>query len=203
MLYHGINKEKILKTLKSELEDLIFVFRYYLENEVLNQTVKILSKQVQAINPVYIINFNYTNTYEKYGFQREDVCCVHGTVKENNMVLGIKDEENEKDIDNIYFKKFFQRIQKHTDIIDWDRFQYNNKVKNMANTYFFGHSLSNTDGDLIRQIYKYSNKIFIFYLSNPKYNDYEQKVINLIDTLGKETVIQGMYRGNIDFLPIK
>ena len=33
--------------------------------------------------------------------------------------------------------------------------------------------------------------------------DYEQKVINLIDSLGKENVIQGMYSGKIEFVPIK
>lgn len=119
------------------------------------------------------------------------------------MVLGIRDVD-EKDINSIYFKKFFQRIQKHTDVIQWDKFGVKcslSGTERNATTYFFGHSLSNNDGDLINDIYENSRKIIIFHLESRK--DYEQKVINLIDTLGKESVIQGMYSGKIEFVPIK
>lgn len=61
--------------------------------------------------------------------------------------------------------------------------------------------LSNNDGDLIKDIYENSRNIIIFHLKGRK--DYEQKVINLIDTLGKESVIQGMYSGKIEFVPIE
>ncbi len=133
----------------------------------------------------------------------KDICYIHGSVQDNNMVLGIRDID-ETNMDSIYFKKFFQRIQKHTDVIQWDRFgkiQSLTETTREAITYFFGHSLSKTDGDLIRSIYVSSQKIIIFYLK--RHNDYEQKVINLIDTLGKEVVIQGMYSGQIEFIPIK
>ena len=119
------------------------------------------------------------------------------------MVLGIRDID-EKDIISIHFKKYFQRIQKHTDVIQWNRFEEYRGIGSLtqyAITYFFGHSLSNTDGDIIRSIYEKSCKIFIFHLERNK--DYEQKVINLIDTLGKESVIQGMYSGKINLIPIK
>ncbi len=43
--------------------------------------------------------------------------------------------------------------------------------------------------------------LIIFHLNGQK--DYEEKVINLIDTLGKENVIQGIYSGRIEFIPIK
>ena len=120
------------------------------------------------------------------------------------MVLGIRDV-NEKDIDSIYFKKFFQRIQKHTDVIKWDRFGQRSlsDTRREATTYFLGHSLSNTDGDIIRNIYDNSEKIIVFYLNKPNKMDYEQKIINLIDTLGKTDVIQGMYSERIVFMPIK
>ena len=171
--------------------------------ELRDNYIKKMSNQIEEINPDYVINFNYTNTYEHYGINRKNVCYVHGSVQDNNMVLGIRDID-EKDINSIYFKKFFQRIQKHTDVIQWDRFIEDHGLGskfNIANTYFFGHSLSNTDGDLIRSIYENSCKINIFHLNIQK--DYEQKVINLIDTLGKESVIQGIYSGKIKFIPIK
>lgn len=201
--YEGIDKNVILETLKCDLNDLIKLFKYYLEENVINQPVTKLSKQIESINPDYVINFNYTNTYEHYGINREDVCYIHGSVQDDNMVLGIRDID-EKDIDSIYFKKFFQRIHKHTDVIQWDRFgkiQSLTETSREATTYFFGHSLSKTDGDLIRNIFANSRKIIILHLKG--HNDYEQKVINLIDTLGKEIVIQGMYSGQIEFIPIK
>lgn len=201
--YEGIDKNSIMENLKRDLNDFIKLFKYYLEERVINQSVTKLSKQIEDINPDYVINFNYTNTYEKYGINRQDVCYIHGSVQDNNMVLGIRDID-ENNIDSIHFKKFFQRIQKHTDVIQWDKF---GKIQNLtetmreATTYFFGHSLSKTDGDLIRSIYENSRKIVIFHLVGNK--DYEQKVINLVDTLGKDVVIDGMYSGRIDFKQIR
>lgn len=202
-VYQGIDKNLIMETLTKDLNDLINLFKYYLLKNVMNQSIIRFSKQIENISPDYIINFNYTNTYEHYGINRKDVCYIHGSVQDNNMVLGMRDID-EKDIDSIQFKKYFQRIQKHTDVIEWNKFGKNQnltKTKGEVTTYFFGHSLSKTDGDLIRNIYENSCKIVIFHLKNQK--DYEQKVINFIDTLGKESVIQGMYSGKIEFIPIK
>ncbi|MBD5088693.1 MAG: hypothetical protein HDT30_07770 [Clostridiales bacterium] len=201
--YMGIDKNLVMEKLKNDLNDFIKLFKYYLEEKVINQPVTRLSKQIRNINPDYIINFNYTNTYEKYSINRQDVCYVHGSVQEDNIVLGIRDID-EKDIDSIHFKKFFQRIQKHTDAIEWNRFGKNQNLSETmreVTAYFFGHSLSNTDGDLIRSIYENSCEMIIFHLNGQK--DYVQKVINLIDTLGKESVIQGMYSEKIKFIPIK
>ena len=203
--YQGIDKEMVMYTLKRDLNDLIKLFRYYLEEKVINQSVKKLSQQIENIKPDYVINFNYTNTYELYGINRDDVCYIHGSVQDDNMVIGIRDID-EKNIDSIYFKKFFQRIQKHTAVIQWNKFGEVHSLSDPirdACTYFFGHSLSNTDGDIIRNIYDNSQKIVVFYLNKPNKKDYEQKVINLIDTLGKDNVIQGMYSGKIEFLPIE
>lgn len=201
--YEGINKELVTEKLNEDLNNLIKLFKFYLEEKVLNQPVKKLSKQIKKINPDYVINFNYTNTCEQYGVSRQDICYIHGSVQDNNIVLGIRDI-NEQDINFIYFKKFFQRIQKRTDSIQWKRFGENRSLTETmreATTYFFGHSLSKTDGDIIRSIYENSRKIIIFHLRGQK--DYEEKVINLIDTLGKEKVIQGVYSGRIELIPIK
>jgi len=201
--YEGIDKELLMRKLKEDLNDLIKLFKYYLEENVIDQPVSRFSNQIQEIHPDYVINFNYTNTCEQYGINVQDICYIHGSVQDNNMVLGIRDID-EKDINSIYFKKFFQRIQKRTNTIQWDKFIEDHGLGSkfsIAHTYFFGHSLSNNDGDLIRSIYENSCKIIIYYLNSQK--DYEQKVINLIDTLGKESVIQGMNSKKIDFQIIK
>lgn len=201
--YAGIDKKLIMEKLKEDLNSLINLFKYYLEKEIVNQTIERKSKQIEEISLDYVINFNYTNTCEEYGVNRQDICYIHGSVQENNIVLGIRDID-EKDINSIYFKKFFQRMQKHTDIIRWDEFEgdisFSGISKNI-NTYFFGHSLSNNDGDLIRNIYENSCKITIFHLKT--HNDYEQKIINLIETLGKEIVVQGIHSRKIEFIPIE
>lgn len=202
-VYQGIDKNLIMKTLIKDLNDVIKLFKYYLEENVINQSVARKSKQIESINAGYVINFNYTNIYEYYGINKQNVCYIHGSVQDNNMVLGIRDID-EKDINSIYFKKFFQRIQKHTDVIQWARFEEYHGIASptqYATTYFFGHSLSNNDGDIIRSIYEKSQKIIIYHLKGNK--DYEQKIINLIETLGKENVIQGMYSGKIELIPIE
>ena len=93
-----------------------------LEN-VIDQPVSRFSNQIQEIHPDYVINFNYTNTCEQYGINVQDICYIHGSVQDNNMVLGIRDID-EKDINSIYFKKFFQRIQKRTNTIPCDLFLF-------------------------------------------------------------------------------
>lgn len=207
--YQGINKSKVLNKLRLELEDLITVLKFYLETEVLDKDYGKLSQQIIDINPEYVINFNYTNTYKKYGILDKDVCFIHGSLNKNNMVLGIKDF-NENDIDFIYFKKFFQRIQKNSDTIDNRKFKHekfiiDEKIK-VQKTYihFFGHSLSNTDGDIIRNICVDDiDRIFIYYVKMKDNSDYEQKVINMIDVLGKESFINNFQTGKIQFIEIK
>ena len=76
--YQRINTELIIETLKRDLNNLIKLFKYYLEEKVINQSVTKLSNQIENIKPDYVINFNYTNTYEHYGINRQDVCYIHG-----------------------------------------------------------------------------------------------------------------------------
>lgn len=207
--YQGIIKSKMLEKLRSELEDLTIVFRFYLQNEVLDKDGDIVSKQILNIKPEYVINFNYTNTYKKYGIRDQNVCFIHGSVDKNNMILGIKDTD-ERDIDFIHFKKFFQRIQKKSDLIDTSRFEYEKFImngeyleKNEVYIHFFGHSLSDTDGDIIRNVCTGVDKIFIYYVGNKDNTDYEQKVINIINVLGKENAIESIQTGRIQFIKIK
>lgn len=69
----------------------------------------------------------------------------------------------------------------HTDTIQWNKLNEIESAKlykignysysywsNKPITYFFGHSLSNTDGDLIQNIFKNSEKIKIFYSTFPQ-----------------------------------
>lgn len=152
--------------------------------------------QIKAINPLYVISFNYTDTYKVYGIKPEDVFHVHGSLYKDNMVLGFNDDEPEN-LDFVYFKKYFQRMQKLTGYIDELKLYYNGDA---ALIHFYGHSMDKTDGDIIQKLRSMANGFVIY-----KYNqeDYEQKVINLIDVFGKKDATNMIQTGWIKFVPCK
>lgn len=131
---------------------------------------------IDRLTPDYVINFNYTDTYERiYGkgkvYHIHGKADLHHSVENNNMVLGIDeywigDEQNEKTNFTI-FKKFAQRIQKHTGN---DSYRYIAEIQKLfmgkktwtgnvdmtkthpdgvSEVYVFGHSLDVTDKDIL------------------------------------------------------
>ena len=170
-----------------DLERLTRALELYLGSFV--EVIPIESKipELENLKPDYVINFNYTHTYErkyKKGTDNEGtdnegtVYHIHGKVditrseEENNMVLGIDeywtgDKRDEKTNFTI-FKKFAQRIQKHTgndsykylkeiqDIFkkkekNWSGNVDTSKVHSdgISYVYIFGHSLDVTDKDIL------------------------------------------------------
>lgn len=132
---------------------------------------------IDRLTPDYVINFNYTDTYERiYGkgkvYHIHGKADLHHSVENNNMVLGIDeywigDEQNAK-TDFTIFKKFAQRIQKHTgnesyrylkEIQDQFMAKRNNwsgsvditkdHPDGVSEVYVFGHSLDVTDKDIL------------------------------------------------------
>lgn len=202
----GVNIKLILEDLKKELDDLIDMLNKYLINIVKIENCLKISPQIEKYNYSYVVNFNYTDTYKKYGIKEDDVLFVHGKlgVKENNIVLGF-DDDDERDLDTIYFKKYFQRIQKLTGIIDKSKFEkdiaqiFNDCEPDDVISHFFGLSMSNTDGDMIREIESLSDRCIVYYRNQ---KDYEQKVINLIDVFGKITAIEKIQTGEIELVEI-
>lgn len=197
----GLNKREILNFLKRELDDVIRVLQIYLKNHMgeKRESLKMID-QISDIHPSYVISFNYTDTYRIYGISPDDVFHVHGCLDEDNLVLGFNDEK-EENLDFIYFKKYFQRIQKLTGYLDIDRFCYVNEYgeSNYDSTivHFYGHSLDKTDEDIIKRLQKMSGG-FVIYTYNQV--DYEQKVINLIDIFGKESAMLMIESGFFRFV---
>lgn len=195
---YGINENEILKLLKCQLEDLIQLLKIYLVNSVDIKKDITKKSQIASINPKYVISFNYTDTYKIYGIKPKDVFHVHGSLDKDNMVLGFNDDD-EKNLDFIYFKKYFQRIQKLTGYIDKNRV-VSSDVKGFPEypiIHFYGHSMDKTDGDIIQKLCSMASGFVIY-----KYDqeDYEQKVINLIDIFGKEQATQMIQTGFIKFV---
>lgn len=194
----GLNKREILRMLKKQLDEVIELLRIYLKNQMNEKRESIKKiRQIEEIDPSYVISFNYTDTYKAYGIRPEDVLHVHGSLNKNNMVLGFNDDDPEN-LDFIYFKKYFQRIQKLTGYIDESKMikitlGFTDKPK----VHFYGHSMDKTDGDMIQKLRAMANGFVIY-----KYDqeDYEQKVINLIDVFTKDDAIKMIETGYIKFV---
>lgn len=196
----GLNKREIIKLLKNQLNEIVKLLQIYLSNHMKEKTDDLKKIcQIEAINPSYVISFNYTDTYTIYGIKAEDVFHVHGSLNKNNMVLGF-DDDDPKNLDFVYFKKYFQRIQKLTGYIDERKFIYEDERgishPNQMIVHFYGHSMDKTDGDIIQKLRSMASGFVIY-----KYNqeDYEQKVINLIDVFGKEETTEMIQTGWIKF----
>lgn len=140
---------------------------------------------------------------------------INGTLETNNMVLGIDEylpvERRNKEIEFIAFKKYYQRIFKGTGCrykewlfdmkersktieselkhqypaqIPFEKFT--NDARN--NLYILGHSLDETDKDILRDLILNDNVYTtIFYYSK---NDLGAKIANLVKVLEQDELIK-------------
>lgn len=193
-------EDYFFEIIKNELESLILLLSRYLANEELNLDITKQYNQIKLINPNCIINFNYTNIYEKIYGKTDDIIYVHGNLeKQNSMVLGVPDNDKIS-LDFIYFKKYFQRIQKRCRRLKTLKFIKHMGIASvLPTTYFLGLSMGRTDEDLIKFIIEKSSRVIIFYYDQI---DYEKKIINLIDIYGREKIEENIDQGDFQFVQL-
>ena len=188
-------KEKLL----SDLNDLTWMLEIYL-SKFLNRKSKTY-KFFETLNIDYIINFNYTETYNKLYKKNIPTHFIHGKIRNNdkdtiNMVFGIGDSINEED-DNyefIEFQKYYQRIIYKTGN-DYAKWLDNDEIMNI---FIFGHSVNEVDGDIIeRLITRKHTNIYIYYYDQQALNSI---VANLTRILGKDMIIDYTNKNKIVFL---
>lgn len=187
--------------LLTDLHRLISAFELYLTEYVNAGCISLLSPDIRSIsyNIDAVLSFNYTKTYAKlYDEGGEiDYDFIHGEVRgegetvddimdANNMVLGIDeylpDDERNKKVDFIEFKKFYQRIHKETGC------KYKNWMEEIDEVYIFGHSLDTTDGDTLRDLILNDYvDVTIFYVDKKRYG---QQIANLVKVIGQEELIR-------------
>ena len=182
------NLEKNLNELTNMLKD------YLLEQDISDIDYKI----------THVLSFNYTDTFRKLysKLDNDKIDFIHGSLNKNNLVLGInetltEDTEN-KIVDTVYFKKYFQRIYKKTDYkyIDWlDHV-------NFDTVYIHGHSLDESDKEILEKIInsvlkKDTSTVKIFYYDE---KHYRQEVTNLIKVLGKDVFQKYYFQNRIIFI---
>ena len=156
-----------------DLNKLTRCLEIYLSDYINNLPVSKRLPDILGLKVDKVLSFNYTNTYERlYGKDNPDIeyDYIHGKadiahdINSCNLVLGIDEylpeEEKDKNTEFIQFKKFFQRIYKKTgcEYVNWlKEYEENNIGRNASfeadelNIYIFGHSLDETDRDILRR----------------------------------------------------
>lgn len=217
-MQYGILKKKILEDLRKEFDEFIQAFELYLYEFVYKRDDVDILKQIKDIDITTVISFNYTLTEKLYGINEEDVHHIHGMLRndlsigKNNMVMGVK-EQKEQNMAYIYFVKYFQRIQKASGIkykeLITRKTIDNNVMHSDYILHIYGHSLDETDEDILKYVIGDKmesgkmnlkpKKVVIFYYNDV---DYEQKVINLIKLYGRQMVEEYMEKGLFEFVEI-
>ena len=127
------------------------------------------------------------------------------------MVLGIdeylEDEDKDKNIEFIQFKKFFQRIYKRTGCkyVDWVSSNGKRYVDEQfeIEIYICGHSLDTTDNDVLSEIINYNrSRIKIYYLNKQVMG---KQITNLVKMIGQDTLVSSVYgdSAKIEFIEQK
>ncbi len=125
--------ENFTSFLNKELDRLIRTLEIYISYFVNKIDVVRKSPDIKALNPDYILSFNYSDTYERvYRIDKKCECdYIHGqadianNVSSCNMVLGIDEyldgDSKKTELEFLTFKKYYQRIYKSTGnaYLDW------------------------------------------------------------------------------------
>lgn len=221
-----ISIRDLRKLLLYDLKRLTYALKLYLSHFLDFSKCQLRSPDILAINPNYIINFNYTDTYEKLYSQSLNVCHIHGlcekesSIETNNMVLGIDEywSDDEKDLHTNFtvFKKFAQRIQKRTSV-DFKKihsilkddvnlktisqsFDTINIEDDMPTVYIFGHSLDVTDKDILKLFLNEEMfNVKIFCRDEETEGEY---IANVIKIIGEDELIKKVnhYPPKLEFL---
>lgn len=186
-IYCSVNEKKIAMKLYQDLEDLIGILDWYITEFIQKIAVNTQSRNQLFAKCQRVINFNYTNTFSAlYDKQNErDIFYVHGSAQDNNMVLGINDDETDQlgslNLSFVEFKKYYQRTFKHTDY-DYDKILPNGGGYRL---HFVGHSMDITDQDILKLLItdKKTSGSIIYYHDEASHR---QLIMNVIALFGKD-----------------
>ena len=157
-------------------------------------------EDIEAIGDIdKIVSFNYTDTFRKYLTNNansiENICYVHGQIRdkisdnESPLVLGIDeylgDEARDQDVEWAAFKKYFQRLYKHTDCSYLNWFTSSSFPPNqqpVSQLYIYGHLLDITDKDILRELILRDNQVTTIFYRNAEQLGKELK--NMLKVIG-------------------
>lgn len=197
-LLNGVTVRKLRKHLFEDLKTLSEALEVYLSEYVLKQQIVVYSPDIREIEPEYVINFNYTNTYSKIYNSSISEFHIHGSCRndvfigENNIVLGIDEYWSEQERDDhtnfTIFKKFAQRIQKRTGKKHFEIYEELKRDQyERVCVYVFGHSLDVTDKDILKMFFDENFEVTIFYRNEETEGEY---IANVIGIIGEQKLIE-------------
>jgi len=167
------------KQMREDLGLLINVLDLYL-NIVNIIEVNLYSEDVIQFMPTDVISFNYTNTYERIYKFSGNIDYVHGRIsngeKNESIVLGYNSfDDNNLDYLFADFIKYYQMVNNEVTVNIFDSIEKNETVLSM----FFGHSLDETDADIIKEAIEKSSRVFIMCKDAPTKSSLIKKIIKL------------------------
>lgn len=146
-------------------------------------------------NQQYILTFNYTDTYSKLYDSTANIVHIHGKL-DDQIVLGINSDEYDDVANNdcryIKYKKYYQRITKHT--LDGLNALINciklNRGYNELS--IVGHSLDKSDRDIITVLFDLFDDIVVYFHNDEALDQYIKnlKLIFGAKELNKMTLSQ-------------
>lgn len=108
-----------------------------------NYPLYLMDDYIKSSDGLYILNFNYTPTIENYlKIQKYDcsnciVNHIHGTLLDNNIIIGVQDSQN--------LKKAQSFLYKTRHVNPKNVYELNNTLDIARNIIFFGYSLGESD----------------------------------------------------------
>lgn len=137
---HKITIKDFREKTFEDLEHLTRALELYLAAFVEKIPISKSIPEISNLSPDYVISFNYTDTYQRV-YKKAKVYHIHGkadanhSAEDNNMVLGIDEywtgSEQDERTNFTIFKKFAQRIQKHTGN---DSYRYLKEIREIFKT---------------------------------------------------------------------
>ena len=192
-----------------------FIRTIYEECDIQRDVYRLLQLKNDKIDHVLSFNYinNYNIKYSGVRQDENNTCYVHGSVnyvyelrklknekngsknieriiEKNKMIIGFDeyrdDDTKNKQLDFIYYRKYFQRILKGTgsQYLKWL------EQNELNNIYISGCSLDATDKEMIKDLFLCKpvlTKIKIYYHDEEAHN---RMIMNLISILTQETVIE-------------
>lgn len=200
-LLMGVDENKIMNTLADQLDYFSKLFEIYIV-EIINK----ITIDKTMMNPMIfdkidaVISFNYTDTYKNIYNNKiadEYIEFIHGKAGSKNIVFGINSDSHDK-LENlnenyIKFKKEYRRLR-NGNLLNYKRLLDDEKAINFI---FFGHSLDETDGDILKELITWKKAhCIIYYLDDEARDSY---LINLYKFFGIDKIKELVAENKLEF----
>lgn len=194
-----LNKKAVIDEVRRELESFTKALDLYLSTCAEPAACQVKASRIAAIDPDYVINFNFTDTVRMYGVPEENIFYAKGKAGSEplNLVLGVPDE-SEEHMDWIWLKNYFQKLMKFIGLPDKEQLYPENEEGEPVPvvSHYFGYSFPLGDAELIKDIARASSGMVIYYINM---EDYACKVIQLLKIFGKDEIMEKIQSKKIVF----